>query len=132
MNSSSRTWSEIQSRLEEKASNWTWSQIINFYGIGARKNSTGILIALCVFHKEKTPSLKFYPNGGYCCYGCGASGKMLLFVAQQENLSDWGETDIWAEERLEHFFENIGLHFVPGPNKSDQLEPPFPNTNPDC
>lgn len=29
---------------------------------------------LCVFHKEKTPSLHVRKNGTFRCYGCGAKG----------------------------------------------------------
>lgn len=30
--------------------------------------------ALCAFHHEKTPSLKFFSDGGWKCFGCGKSG----------------------------------------------------------
>lgn len=32
------------------------------------------LMILCIFHKEKTPSLRVLPNGQFRCYGCGEIG----------------------------------------------------------
>ncbi len=29
---------------------------------------------LCVFHQEKTPSLRIWSSGRFKCYGCGESG----------------------------------------------------------
>lgn len=35
----------------------------------------------CPFHREKTPSLKLYPDdGGFHCFGCGAHGSVIDFV----------------------------------------------------
>lgn len=39
----------------------------------------------CPFHEEKTPSFWVYPDGGYKCFGCGASGGDLIqLVMEQE------------------------------------------------
>lgn len=42
--------------------------------------------ALCPFHSEKTPSLVLYPDGFYC-FGCGAGGDVIDFVARLFSLS---------------------------------------------
>lgn len=35
----------------------------------------------CPFHNEKTASLKLYDDdGGFCCFGCGASGSVIDFT----------------------------------------------------
>lgn len=40
----------------------------------------------CVFHAEKDPSLVLYKDGFYC-FGCGAKGDLIDFVAAMENCS---------------------------------------------
>jgi DNA primase len=37
-------------------------------------NSNGITMTLCVFHQERTPSLRIWPSGSFRCYGCGKHG----------------------------------------------------------
>ena len=34
------------------------------------------LLVLCIFHKEKTPSLRIWPSGRFRCHGCGERGKV--------------------------------------------------------
>jgi len=37
----------------------------------------------CPFHSDKTPSMKLYPGaGGFYCFGCGAHGSVIDFVAR--------------------------------------------------
>lgn len=41
----------------------------------------------CPFHDEKTPSMKLYPGaGGFYCFGCGAGGSVVDFVARVFNI----------------------------------------------
>lgn len=41
----------------------------------------------CPLHGEKTPSMKFYPNGKFYCFGCHAQGTSIDFVAKLFDLS---------------------------------------------
>jgi len=51
------------------------------------KRRGSILVGLCPFHNEKTPSFTVYPEkGNYHCYGCGAGGDVITFIRQIENL----------------------------------------------
>lgn len=34
---------------------------------------------LCIFHKEKTPSLRIWDNGNFFCHGCQEQGNVLDF-----------------------------------------------------
>ncbi len=40
----------------------------------------------CPFHNEKTGSFKVYADGTYHCFGCGAHGDVIDFVARIENI----------------------------------------------
>lgn len=52
-------------------------QVAEHYGF--EPNRSGYIC--CPFHKEKTASLKIYPDGGgWHCFGCGAGGSVIDFV----------------------------------------------------
>ena len=51
------------------------------------RKSSGWYEGLCPFHNEKTPSLKFKENDEHWhCYGCGAHGDVIDFVAKVEGI----------------------------------------------
>ena len=44
-------------------------------------------IALCPFHKEKTPSFNISDDKGfYHCFGCGKNGDIFTYVMEMENI----------------------------------------------
>ncbi len=46
-------------------------------------------VALCPFHREKTASFTIFPDGGWHCFGCGASGRDIIdFVRKRDGLED--------------------------------------------
>lgn len=52
------------------------------YGIGV--NRAGF--ARCLFHEEKSPSMKVYPStGGFHCFGCGVGGSVIDLVMKALN-----------------------------------------------
>lgn len=65
---------------------------------------------LCPFHAEKSPSFHVVPDKGfYHCFGCGAHGDVVDFVAHRQGISaqdalsmlDGGETRLSPTERAE-------------------------------
>jgi DNA primase len=50
------------------------------------KESGGVSFAKCIFHKEDTASLAFYPNGTWKCFGCGEHGDLITLVQKIENV----------------------------------------------
>jgi DNA primase len=42
----------------------------------------------CPFHNDKTPSLQVYDDG-FVCFGCGASGDLIAFVAMLEGVKQY-------------------------------------------
>ena len=45
--------------------------------IGEFPNAKGFIC--CPFHGERTPSLKFYDNGSFYCFGCHVGGDAIKF-----------------------------------------------------
>lgn len=56
--------------------------ILSRYGM--QPNRSGFIC--CPFHREKTASMKIYPDS-YYCFGCGAHGDIFDFVSAMDNLS---------------------------------------------
>lgn len=44
-------------------------------------------IGLCVFHQERHPSLTFFEDGHYYCFGCSEHGTAIDFLMKTKNLS---------------------------------------------
>jgi len=64
------------------------------------RRSGRILMGLCPFHNEKTPSFAVYPdNGSFYCFGCGAGGDAVSFLMRMERL-DYVEAVKALSERL--------------------------------
>ena len=62
----------------------TMDQVVRRYGF--TPNRAGYIC--CPFHREKTPSMKIYPeDGGFHCFGCGAHGSVIDFVMRLFDLS---------------------------------------------
>lgn len=69
----------------------------------------------CLFHNERTASMKLYPGkGGYHCFGCGAHGSVIDFTAELLNL-----TPLDAVKRLNEDFQ-LGLSLDKPPSKSQR------------
>ncbi len=54
--------------------------------------------ACCPFHHEKTPSFALNESGNfYHCFGCGASGDVIKFVSEMENIEFMDTVKMLAE-----------------------------------
>ncbi len=59
-------------------------------------------VALCPFHKEKTPSFNVSPDRqAYHCFGCGAGGNAITFIMNYENMS--------FPEAVKHLAGRLGI-----------------------
>jgi putative DNA primase/helicase len=69
----------------------TLPDLIARYGVDLRRGAKG-LEALCPFHNESTPSFTVFTGGDgnerFFCFGCGAKGDHLDFIAEYDNISD--------------------------------------------
>lgn len=65
---------------EEIKSRYSMRDIIGRYGF--HPNHSGFIP--CPFHKEKTASMKIYPDS-YYCFGCGEHGDIFSFIMDMEN-----------------------------------------------
>ena len=93
---------------------------------------------LCPFHKEKTPSMKFYfqksYGWGYKCFGCGISGDVFSFLMKYNKWEFWEAVVYIVKKksiftyRLEQrntFFPNWIQLKIPFPYYPEDLELPF-------
>lgn len=74
---------DLLSALErqELATGACWEDILARFNIVYRRRSTGVLVGLCIFHQERTPSLHFWPRScQFHCHGCGIGGDMVRFA----------------------------------------------------
>lgn len=69
---------------EQIISSVSMRDIAEQYGLDVTRKG----VMMCPFHKEKTASLKLYPeNRGWYCFGCGAGGSIIDFVRRYFNLT---------------------------------------------
>lgn len=67
--------------------------------------------AYCIWHKDTdSPSLAFFSNGTYKCFGCGEHGDVITFVQKQENVT--------FQEACKIIGDNVGYEVI--------LTPPNP------
>ncbi len=72
---------------EEIKSTIRLSEIIG-KNISLRRRDKSNYIALCPFHKEKTPSFNISDDKGFFhCFGCGKNGDIFSYVMEMENIS---------------------------------------------
>lgn len=81
------------SKVEKIKKHYAIEQVIGSYGIKLSGSGTS-LKGLCPFHPDKTPSLSVTPSvGKWYCFGCGAGGSVIDFVAGIEKIADKAAID---------------------------------------
>jgi DNA primase len=72
-----------------------------------------LMVGLCPFHKEKTPSFQVNPEMGlYHCFGCGKGGDVFSFIQEMDGLD--------FREALETLAETVGVE-LPRYERREQL-----------
>ncbi len=82
------------------------------YGLNVRNDK-----ACCIFHNEKTSSMKLYPDHFYC-FGCGEHGDVIKLTGQILGLSP-----IDSARRLA---EDFGVHISNDYHANRRTAPPTP------
>lgn len=85
--------------------NVTARQVAEHYGVRVNRNGMGC----CPFHDDKHPSMKFTKR--YYCFGCGATGDAVDFVANHFGLS--------PKDAAEKLLSDLGYDY----DKSDKYIP---------
>lgn len=60
---------------------YDWATVMRLLGIPYTRRSTGVVVILCPFHKERHASLHCWPRSGrYHCHGCHSDGTIEEFA----------------------------------------------------
>lgn len=68
-------------------------EVARFYGIHVNRSG----FTSCLFHNERTPSLKLYEDHFYC-YGCCKGGDIIALIAQRLGVSQLESAKIIAND----------------------------------
>ncbi len=88
----------------------TAREVAEYYGLKVGRNG----MVCCPFHDDKHPSLKI--DTGYHCFGCGAHGDAIGYVAQMYGLTQYDA----ACKIVEDFRLPIELHPVMDPGEREK------------
>lgn len=98
---------------ELKAASPIIDYVMKFYPNKIRfvEKSSNCYKAYCIWHKDnESPSLVFFQNGTYKCFGCGKSGDIITLVQEIENVT--------FQEACKIIGDNVGYEVI--------LTPPNP------
>jgi len=73
-------------------------QAFAFYVTRDLKRVGGRWVARCPFHEDRRPSLTFFADGGWKCFGCGAGGDAVDLVCRFFHLSPLGAATKLAQD----------------------------------
>ncbi len=82
-------------------------EVAKHYGIEVNRSG----FTSCLFHNERTPSLKLYDDH-FHCFGCGKSGDVIALIAQRLNISQFESAKLLMNDfHLSN--EEMKLHATP-------------------
>ena len=82
---------ELYRKVKEAVS---MQQVAEYCGLQVNRKG----LCSCPFHVETSPSMKIYPNGrGFYCFGCGAGGDQIGFMALYRDVSNYEAAKELAE-----------------------------------
>tara|TARA_Y100000593_G_C4200374_1_gene281542 strand:+ start:186 stop:719 length:534 start_codon:yes stop_codon:yes gene_type:complete len=55
------------------------------YGVILQQKGSGLMIGICPFHNEKTPSFTIYPENNFYCFGCHKGGDSIALLKLFKN-----------------------------------------------
>lgn len=88
-----RTWIDFKA-VKERA---RFEPVLERYGLELAPRGAE-LVGKCPFHEEEKPSFSVNPEKGvFHCFGCGAKGNVLDFVARQEGVTIRKAAELVAE-----------------------------------
>ena len=91
----------------------TPKQAAQTYGLRMQRNG----MCRCLFHNDRTPSLKFYDDH-YHCFGCQVTGDVIDFVARYFDINPYEA----AKKLAEDFSVDPNAHAAPVKPKRPYLE----------
>lgn len=68
--------------------------------LGPGRRSGGVVMYCCPFHKDSTPSLAVYRDGGFKCFGCDKSGDLITWLHEYRGMSWKDITDLAGSDNL--------------------------------
>lgn len=89
------------------------AQVARDHGLETQPDGQGREKTLCPFHHDHDPSLKLFPDGGYKCFACDASGDA---VSLEQHLGGHGS----ASEAAAELEERYGMLRLAGPDGGAQ------------
>lgn len=90
--------------VEEISSLNCLKTVMEYYNVSFKKDSSGY-VTHCVFHSEKTPSLRITDRGNkaiYNCFGCDTKGDIINFIREMEGVDNI--------DALKKAYDILGLH----------------------
>ncbi len=108
-------YASVGERLTDEIHNIPLHELINKFVPSIEIKKAGKnYVALCPFHKEKTPSLSISDTkGSYHCFGCGVGGDAITF------LEEYYHIEFYEAESM--ICDKYGISFISDPKQEENI-----------